>query len=534
MDRKADRYAYIAAFVAVIGIGSIAAFLYPLQPDLAWLLYAASRAMDGARLYVDVVEINPPLILYIHLLTEWISRGLGIWNATAYRASMLVCVGVSLLLSARLVWKLIGADRGLVRYHMLLSLGFVLVALPAFDFGEREHLAVTLTLPYVLAAAARRDGVNLPRGLAAVIGLLAGIGVGLKPYFLLLPVTVELYLYGARNWCIWVRTEAIWLVGTLAGYLIAVMIFTPDFFPFARWAVGVYTAYGTIARTRFFYEPTGLLVIAATFAHLATQRRSSLRPLRSVLFFAMLAFFGAAVIQAKPWLYHRLPAFALAVLLLNLVAVDAVTASTVYRRCLGTARTALVAVLLLFIAFGTARGPLLAKAAREYYPEGESIHLAAFSELIARHAADGSIFAIHNSLSSSFPLVNYTGVRWASRFNVLWILPGLYRAVPVDGGAFPYRTPEEMGAIERYMIDAVVEDMGRNRPELLIVESTPPASHLQGFDFLEYFLRDPGFAAEFAAYDPLPNVYRFRVFVRRPSTERPPMHAIPAHATASR
>src|SRR3974377_1165239 len=37
----------------------------PLKDDIAWLLYVASRWLAGRELYVDVVEVNPPLIVWI-------------------------------------------------------------------------------------------------------------------------------------------------------------------------------------------------------------------------------------------------------------------------------------------------------------------------------------------------------------------------------------------------------------------------------------------------------------------------------------
>ena len=49
------------------GAGCAAEFATFARSDMAFLLYAAERVLDGARLYVDVVEINPPLIVALNL-----------------------------------------------------------------------------------------------------------------------------------------------------------------------------------------------------------------------------------------------------------------------------------------------------------------------------------------------------------------------------------------------------------------------------------------------------------------------------------
>ena len=35
-----------------------------INHDTAWYLYATRAWLDGAQLYVDIVEVNPPLSFY--------------------------------------------------------------------------------------------------------------------------------------------------------------------------------------------------------------------------------------------------------------------------------------------------------------------------------------------------------------------------------------------------------------------------------------------------------------------------------------
>jgi len=48
------------------------------KDDIAWLLYCARRWIAGRELYVDVVEVNPPLIIWISAIPLQCSRFLDV------------------------------------------------------------------------------------------------------------------------------------------------------------------------------------------------------------------------------------------------------------------------------------------------------------------------------------------------------------------------------------------------------------------------------------------------------------------------
>ena len=55
----------LTLLLAVLGIVLFTMLRSPLKDDIAWLLYVARRWLAGRELYVDVVEVNPPLIVWI-------------------------------------------------------------------------------------------------------------------------------------------------------------------------------------------------------------------------------------------------------------------------------------------------------------------------------------------------------------------------------------------------------------------------------------------------------------------------------------
>src|SRR5690348_9456641 len=62
--------------LAATAIVMFAALRSPLKDDIAWLLYVAHRWLAGRELYVDVIEVNPPLIVWISAIPLTVARWL--------------------------------------------------------------------------------------------------------------------------------------------------------------------------------------------------------------------------------------------------------------------------------------------------------------------------------------------------------------------------------------------------------------------------------------------------------------------------
>ena len=49
-----------------------------VDQDVGWLLHSASRLVEGAALYRDVIDPNPPGIFFLNLAPAWIARITGL------------------------------------------------------------------------------------------------------------------------------------------------------------------------------------------------------------------------------------------------------------------------------------------------------------------------------------------------------------------------------------------------------------------------------------------------------------------------
>ena len=65
----------------------------------------------------------------------------------------------------------------------------------ASDFGQREHIMIVLVLPYILLHALRQSGGTSQAWIVTLVGIMAGVGFALKPYFLVLYLALEVHAW---------------------------------------------------------------------------------------------------------------------------------------------------------------------------------------------------------------------------------------------------------------------------------------------------------------------------------------------------
>jgi hypothetical protein len=497
----------------VIGLGLVTELTTFARPDIGFLLYAAGRVLDGARLYVDVVEINPPLIIGLNTVPVALARALELSPITVYRLLFALALLAALLITAALVRRVLPELRA--RHAFLLMLGFTVFPLAGQDFGQREHLLLAFTLSYVLLTLGRASGSQVRRPTAAVIGLMAGLGLALKPHFLPLWAGLELYLLSrTRQWTSLLRLESIVAVVVLVAY----GAFVPLAFPeYVRLVSLVGAAY-----SRFLYEPFGRLLLSgpgalvalfAILAYLALRRQARNPELWHVLAIATAAFLVGGAAQQKGLSYHFYPSFATALLLLGTIVVDATRASSsLAGRLYRAVAFALVVTSVVVVLLADVRhigGSRFGRHSDDSFAE--------LVEFVRARAAGERIFVFSYHIGSAFPLVNYSGTTLASRFPQLWILPASYLDELHADRPLRYRNPREMGPVERYMYAAVRTDLEVNRPKLLLVLRNARDDAINGLrrlDYLAYFGRDPRVRRVFDRYQSVGVIGEFAIYQR--------------------
>jgi len=526
----ATRRGYLLTSAAIVAFSLGVELRRVIPSDTGFLLYVAGRVLDGARLYVDIIEINPPLIVGLNLPIVLAARALGLPEILGHRlavtALLLACIG----LTGRALGYLFPADDARRRRWILLLLTLVLFLLSGAYFNEREHLMLALISPYLVLVAARAVKQPVPGPEAAAGGALAGLGFALKPHFLLIFAALEVYLLlrrpsAARR----ARPETLAVAGVLLAYGVVVLLVTPAYLRMVRLLGGTYL--------EFLYDPflhllvTGPGVILSWFAVLAWIALS--KHLRSpalgeVLVVAVVGALLAGAAQQKGFPYHFYPSCALALVLLGVLVADSwnVSRGAAERLYHVLAGAALATAVIVAVVQGSL---LLAGRGR---PGGEP-ELVPLSRLVREKAYGQPIFVMSYHIGSAFPLINYSGAVLGSRFHHFWILAADYLGRMKSPEPLRYRAPEAMPASERYLNEAVLADLQRYRPRLLIVlrnARDDPRNGYRRFDYIRYFERDPRFARIFNQYQELDTVGNYVVYERLTGSEprvRPPPTATP-------
>jgi hypothetical protein len=492
--------AYIAILIFYLG-------QLPMNLDVAWWWHISQRMADGARLYVDILEVNPPLAAYINLPAIWLARWTGLSGDLVLYGYYLSLSAGTLLICRSLLCRIFAASRPLVTRTLFFSLVFLFLILPLNLFGQREHLAVNLIMPYLLAAAARSLGRPVPPGLALAVGLLAGIGFSFKPFFLLVWVVIELYLGAVvRLPASWKRREVLAAAAIMGLYGLGVILGQPHYLAVFSIVGRVYWAYNN--PWAYVLDNAATLMwlggwIPFFLVKLPPEETRAFR----VIFWAATGFLITAWIQKKGWPNHLFPCLALTGFYCILVVVRKL-------EILNGVRGLKVGAAVLF----TGLVFLSLHLTLQDYREFKRGPLPPLIALVREQAPGQPIFILSTHLSPAFPLVTQAGAAWPYRLGLLWTLPALYRTgrqVQPNGLFQPRKDLED---VARFTLDVVVTDLLIRPPALLLVDQRPWKVGMGPveFDFMAYFAQDPRFAGLRRDYRYLTKVDDFLVYEREP------------------
>ncbi|HEX5818769.1 MAG TPA: hypothetical protein VFY20_07815, partial [Gemmatimonadales bacterium] len=417
--------------------------------DVSWLLYAAGRVLDGARIGRDVVDVNLPLVILDKLPAVAVARGAGLDPWHVWVACLAVLLAAALLIAARVPGSWFATP-----LHTALA-AFALLAAPRSDFGQREHVAVIAVLPYLVLAGARLDRRAVPAGLAVTAGALAVPGLALKPFFVAVPVAVALLewrrglpLAGLmrlpEHGVVAAGVPLLWLAQFAAA---------PEWLAAARWYWPLYSQYGGGPPVQLGVLATGVLTIVAVVLLAFVVRRRwpehYLDGEGEALLTGALGFFACIVVQARSLSYHFVP-------VVTLLAVLGLRTLT------GRARPTLLALpVAVVLAMVLLPAPLdavrlLGGAA---LPRGQQDpSLPALQQALRAGTPARRIAVLSTNPASVFPLVPSLGAESAWRQISLWPIIGLNAPAVYGEAVVTCAEPSAWTPLEQHWRDEVAED----------------------------------------------------------------------------
>jgi hypothetical protein len=381
------------------------------------------------------------------------------------------------------------------------------------DFGQREHLAVILLLPYVwLTATPGARGAS--RRTAILIGVAGGLGFAIKPHFALPWALLEILVLARARFAIreMFRPALVAAIATVVAYVGFVLLFVPQYIEIFRdvrqFYGGLDSPLSALVRLPDIAGWIAAVVLLAAFRLSAETERPVM-----VLFTATTGFIAAGLLQFKGWSYQMYPGrvflviyfitFALALLQ------SAPALSTLLR---GGIRSICFVIVLGLVATS---GRYLAESVNP--PSADTDIVPPLVDLINKQTPHGPVaqISMRTQMYPGFPAVNEAGVKWSLRFPTLFYLPGLYEnELMQPDSELKFREPSVMSDMERRYFTEVVDNLCAAPPSVLIIEPPTPraAAGRRSLDLVAYYGQDPRFKRLFAGYSPIGWLGSFRIY----------------------
>lgn len=220
------RPAIAAVVVAVVAV-AIQSLWIPIDADVSWLITVCERVLSGDRLYVDILEVNPPASVWLYVPLVWLAKAAGV-KAEAVVAAGFVAAGLaSVAATVRIASRLDDAPRAV---WLAPALAFIALVLPMALFGQREHIALLLALPVLTVLAVISQGISLGRPALYASGFAAGLIIVIKPYFLLAVVAPAVWAAWKRRTLSPLAPGIAAAVAVIGLYAVAVLLFAATYF----------------------------------------------------------------------------------------------------------------------------------------------------------------------------------------------------------------------------------------------------------------------------------------------------------------
>lgn len=459
--------------------------------DTSWLITMAERVLSGERLYVDVIDSNPPFSIWLFLPAIIASRWAGIAPEIGIYLYTCLAVVVGLGLSAVIVRR-----AGFAENHALLRLLPLFVALftifPGNTFTERDHVGTVLFLPLLALMALRADTTRrVAPGIALIVGagLCGSILVLVKAYYVVAYIVPALYVAWRRRnpWLLLAPENCIiGIVGV--AYIALVFLLTPEFMrDLLPQVADVYMKIGDPVRVALNCGPSYLLILLL-FRIVAPK--APVTPLCAVTLLASLAAVAPLLYQGKGWAYHAFAAISLA-LVAVLCRVAASSGWRYNRETLGCGILCVIVVMFAWLPFLQTEKPSDAFVAA----------------VKAASKGEPTLGVIGSDIAAAHPLARIVGARFLSANNSDWFGALAYvlaRKASAKG---------EVADAARYQkrsdayLDTKYAEFASHNYDLIVIQQDEPL-------WTDYVLGQARFAALLSAYHPIARDERFMVYGR--------------------
>jgi len=396
---------------------------------------------------------------------------------------------------------------------------FILFALLAFtqshqaDFGQREHIFVLFFLPHVILRCFMYDSAastnaaptpSVPRSLAIVIGMLAGLGVCIKPHFLEIILAFEIvWQLTKRNFKLLINAECLAVYSVIVLYLAHFLLFPKaaldvlfkEALPIYTNGVAGYASSiicGLTLDSAFFlplYSLVALLVVSAAFA----GRSRWVTPISALVLVSFAIYLQAGTV----WTYRMLPMQAFLDLLfgLDLGLACFIVLDNLPEKAPEAVRLLSPFVLLAAVSTycyreavayiddikGTNKFNLSVLGYNGTNPENDLD--AVFYTILKHTSKQDKVVLMGPAVLPGYPAILQAGRLSGSRYLHGMILPMLHYCRQHDLG-------KKFDDMERQAVKNYGEDILKNKPRLVFISDEFIKPQIENYEFIPTYLKD--------------------------------------------
>jgi hypothetical protein len=500
-------------FVFIVGIIIQANMM--LNFDASWLIKAANKLLNGGHYYTDFIDANPPFSLYLYIPAVLLAKICHINFALAFKIYTFAIAAGSIYLCHILMRHIFDSTGIRIHYILLVVIAFVFILMPAYSFGEREHFTMMLTLPYLFLLDLRLLNKSINFYLILLIGLAAGIGFAIKPYFLLTLIACELYfMCKKRSLFACVRFETILIGAVILLYLISIFIFTPNYMHKILPLSYLYFVSARASRVAAFLQGTIIFWLIVLGVYFLLHKRLRYKSLAEIFIFASIGYLITYFIQGTNWYYHLLPILTIATLLMVLFLCEkSFDIMAKFKSGIKWFDVVLLVLLQIFIVIAPITDTI------KYTAIGMStvkdFHSSKISQYVKNHAYGQSVYVFDERMIVVNGLVDYAHAISASRFSSQSFLPGLIWLSHMSN-----LTDTQKSRVikdKQEIIDVTIEDLQKNRPKLILENLAKHNLCLskKRFSFIGFFSQDKRFRKLFKHYKYITVLDDFAIYARK-------------------
>ena len=215
----------VVVFMAAIMLRGI----LPFNVDVSWWLIVCERILDGQRLYVDILETNPPMAGSVYMFGVFLARAIHARPEVVTNALIFLMIAGSLALTWRILRLTSLRERAGGAAAVWTAI--VLTILPMYDFGQREHLALIVLLPALAVYVLRANREPVAPWAIVIAGLCAATTMNFKPYFVFaVGFCILTAAAQARDWRVLFAPENWIAAAFVVIHAVCIVAFYPEYF----------------------------------------------------------------------------------------------------------------------------------------------------------------------------------------------------------------------------------------------------------------------------------------------------------------